>query len=451
MLPDILERNHLYTSAEILKFLLGYEEDVSTTILNGALSHADWKEKLYSLPINEQFYSDLIISNDGETFLNVNLSSCNISVRYKNSIFNQMLAQQMIAAIELIIVTLDEDSFITLDGGVIIEVRNIEDGVTKVWSSEDSNSLIIIEANPQQYSADIAWQCIANVIGIFMAKSSLWKQDTRDIISEKQAKENIMDRFSSLLLEQPNIYEILGENFKYTIDRWKKSDDKLYIPKIQNISLGTVNDSANCQIKEHHPKRLHVSSSVEWWDKAKWGGVGFFSQENRPPILTLAFDNLEYGKKIFEEWNQLYTNNSLRIKIYFITGFDKFNPQWYRVSIVPDIFLFEQNKDSTVKSYTFSRSSTMNASTLDNMYRFRSDYLKYNCCWLMPSARGISSKLDYQHLAVPFFNIEFREAWTIGIDDQAIAGLRPGDSPIIPTNHEHDAPVLDVLNWFLSK
>ena len=66
----------------------------------------------------------------------------------------------------------------------------------------------------------------------------------------------------------------------------------------------------------------------------------------------------------------------------------------------------------------------------------------------MPSAKVISSKLEYRHLAIPFFNIEFREAWTIGMNEQALVGLRPGDNPIIPVKHEQDAPVLGVLKWF---
>lgn len=451
ILPDILNRNYLYTSAEILKYILGYKEEVDTALLEGALSHEDWMDKLYSLPINAQFYSDLIISKDGLTSINVRLSSCNISVEYTNSIFNQMLAQQMIAAVELIIATLDDDSFITFDGGVHIKIRNIADGGTKVWASEDSNSLIIIEINPKQYSSDIAWKCIAEVIGIFMIKSSLWKQDTRDIISEKQSKENLMDRLSSLLLEQPNIYEILGVDFKYTIDRWQKSDDKLYKIKIQTTSFETIDNSTDRPKNKACIKRLHVSSSNEWWDKAIWGGVGFYSFGNHPPILTLAFENLDYGEKIFQEWKQLYDKKLLRIKIYFITGFDKYNLLWYRVSIVPDIFLFKQSEGTLEKSYSFGRSSTMKASTLDNLYRFRYDYMKYGGCWLMPSEKSISSKLDYKHLAVPFFNIEFREAWSIGLNEQAMMGLYPGDKPMIPVNHELDAPVLEVLKWFREK
>ncbi|MCM1142579.1 MAG: hypothetical protein NC453_28750 [Muribaculum sp.] len=451
-LPDLLNRNYLYTTAEILKYVLGYKDDVSPTLLDGILKHEDWKEKLYSLPINNQFYSDLIVSKEGLTSINVNLSSCSISAIYENSIFNQMLAQQMISAIELIIATSDEESFITFDGSIVIEVRNIEKDETNVWASEDSNSLIIIEANPKEYSPDVAWKCIAEVIGIFLAKSSLWKRDVRDIISEKQAKENIMDRLSSLLLEQPNIYEILGNDFKYTIDCWQKSDDKLYQSTNRDVSLKTIDNFTENKKNSIHLKRLHVSTSIEWWDKAKWGGVGFYSFDNRPPILTLAFENLNYGEKIFKEWKQLYENKSFNIKIYFITGFDKYNPQWYRVSIVPDICSIRQNGKTEGKSYSFSRSSTMMASSLDNQYRFRYEYMMYRGCWLMPSEKKISSDItDYKHLAIPFFNIEFREAWAIGMNEQAIVGIRPGDEPIIPVNHTHDAPILEVLKWFQEK
>ncbi len=448
ILPDILNRNYLYTSAEMLKYILGYKEEVTPKLLEGVFSHIDWKEKLSAFPINDQFYSDLIISKDGLTSIDIKLTSCNISVEYPNSIFYQMIAQQMIAAIELIIATMEDDTFVTLDGGIFIEIRNIENGTSNVRASEDSNSLIIIEVNSKQYSADIAWKCIAEVIGIFMGKCSLWRQDTRDILSEKQAKENLMDRLSSLLLEQPNIYEILGVDFKYTINQWQKGDDKFYKSKSHNLSSEKNNIGSSHQKNNGSPKRLHVSSSNEWWEKAIWVGVGFCSFENQPPILTLAFEHLDYGEKIFKEWKQLYDNESLKIKIYFITGFDKYNPMWYRVSIVPDISLLRQDEGSLEKTYSFSRSSTMTAVTLDNLYRFRYEFIKYGGCRLMPSDRTISKIDDYKYLAIPFSNIEFREAWSIGLNEQAIVGLRPGDNPVIPSNHADDAPILEVLKWF---
>ena len=448
ILPDILDRNYLYAAAETLKYLLGYKEEVNPKLYESTFSQIDWKEKLKALPINGQFYSDLIISKEGLTSIDIKLAFCNISVVYPNSIFNQMLAQQMIAAIELIIATIDDDDFITLDGGIFIEIRNIANKETNVQTSEDSNNLIVIEVNPKQYSTEIAWKCIAEIIGIFMVKSSLWRQDPRDIISEKQDKENLMDRLSSLFLEQPNIYEILGVDFKYTIDHWQKVNDKLY--KSKNLT-GVLNTNFNVEDNQRNnefPKRLHISSSNDWWDKAKWGGVGFYSFGNQPPILTLAFENLHYGEKIFKEWKYLYDKKSLKIKIYFISGIDKYNPHWYRVALVPDICLFVQKEGVSEKSYSFSRSSTMMATTLDNLHRFRYDFMKYGCCWLMPSGKSITKELEYKSLAVPFFNIEFREAWTIGMNDQAIAGLYPGVNPIIPVNHEQDAPLLEVLKWF---
>lgn len=131
--------------------------------------------------------------------------------------------------------------------------------------------------------------------------------------------------------------------------------------------MDAIVNSADNQRNNGCPKRFHVSSSNEWWNKAIWGGVGFISYGNQPPILALAFENPIYGEKIFKEWKQLYENKSLKIKIYFITGFDKYNPQWYRVSIVPDIFLYRDKEDSLEKSYAFSRSSTMMATSLDNI------------------------------------------------------------------------------------
>lgn len=124
---------------------------------------------------------------------------------------------------------------------------------------------------------------------------------------------------------------------------------------------------------------------------------------------------------------------------------------WYRVSIVPDISLLRQDEGSLEKTYSFSRSSTMTAVTLDNLYRFRYEFIKYGGCRLMPSDRTISKIDDYKYLAIPFSNIEFREAWSIGLNEQAMVGLRPGDNPVIPSNHADDAPILEVLKWFQEK
>ena len=54
-----------------------------------------------------------------------------------------------------------------------------------------------------------------------------------------------------------------------------------------------------------------VSSNMQWWDNAKWSGIGFIYDRNTEslPVLALLFKDIEEGKKIFNSiYNRLLLN-----------------------------------------------------------------------------------------------------------------------------------------------
>ena len=47
--------------------------------------------------------------------------------------------------------------------------------------------------------------------------------------------------------------------------------------------------------------------------------------------------------------------------------------------------------------------------------------------------------------AFKFTNVEFRNAWEIGLNDTAIIAMEPDDEPFIPEEKKETAPVLEVM------
>lgn len=81
---------------------------------------------------------------------------------------------------------------------------------------------------------------------------------------------------------------------------------------------------------------------------------------------------------------------------------------------------------------------------------FERDYCKYGMCWLIAcqgDENSAGKSPDRFTKGIRFCNVEFKEAWTIGISDEAAFALGPDDDILIPREHREDAPVLAVVEF----
>ena len=119
-----------------------------------------------------------------------------------------------------------------------------------------------------------------------------------DLIAQRHEKEKIIDRIIALLELNNTVYYVLGDKFKYSIRQWKNANDKTYVCKA-DTKEETLTDQ-NPHAEQRGMQTFSISSTLEWWEKAGWTGVCFMYDRwsATPPIVGLAFKNLEAGIKI---------------------------------------------------------------------------------------------------------------------------------------------------------
>ena len=187
------------------------------------------------------------------------------------------------------------------------------------------------------------------------------------------------------------------------------------------------------------------------WEGAGWKGCGFvFSQQGlEPPIFGLAFNNLTQGKRIVEEWKNRIINGESPIVIYIIRGINYQHPTWYRVCVSPKIKKGDNNKMRYLSS--MSRRHTMTPNSSWNLDTFEQLFRRFGGCWFtafqLDNENRITMPENFND-TFRFTNIEFRNAWEVGLNDMATMAIEPDDNPLIPENKKQNAPILEVLSQF---
>lgn len=83
-----------------------------------------------------------------------------------------------------------------------------------------------------------------------------------------------------------------------------------------------------------------------------------------------------------------------------------------------------------------------------NIDTFEQLFKRFGGCWLsafqLDSNRNIIMPEDFND-AFKFTNVEFRNAWELGLNDTAIVAMEPDDEPFIPEDKKDIAPVVEVM------
>jgi len=118
----------------------------------------------------------------------------------------------------------------------------------------------------------------------------------KKLLEERQKSEKIMDRVSSLMQLNRSVYFVIGDNFKYSISKWQNVNDKIY-PCL--ITRGAVKPLKHHKSQQQTMSVYSVSSNMQWWDNAKWSGIGFIYDKNNDlcPFLHSYLRILKKGKR----------------------------------------------------------------------------------------------------------------------------------------------------------
>jgi tetratricopeptide (TPR) repeat protein len=189
------------------------------------------------------------------------------------------------------------------------------------------------------------------------------------------------------------------------------------------------------------------------WRAAGWWGFAFLNDPNHtnPPIICPCFVDRDKGRRVVKDIrDQLKVDKPEHdLKLAIIRGISSENPLNYRIVIGSwprDPF----GGSSPAKMFTtMSLGKDMTPADHTNLNRFLTGYAKHNRARFLPTTgeqrQGASGLEHHFDLDIMVEGVEIIDAWMIDEKCFASCGIMPGDTPVIPPNHETDAPVLKVL------
>lgn len=436
-LPDILDRFGMFTSAEVLKYLLGYPEEVEESCLAAIKDICD-SQKINEQPVFNQFLDKLNISTTGKVYLTTTASNFTFTIEYENQPQIQRIAELFLASIESFMATTQMFEIIPIENNVRIYVENTT-GNTEIIFQENQN-IYELRLNLDNFNDKTWWECFVKFIATFFSKNAMTRISIDLMLEKKQSGEKLLDRVSVLQRTEVALNNVLGNDYKCRLEDWCKDSDKVYAFKSTTQIFG----EKTFYNKQQSAMTLYkINSNMNLWNDAGWNGCTFSFDPyfQHPPYFGLAFRNIEKGKAIVSDWE-----SDFKVKIYIIKGINAAHPTWYRVCVTPVIPI---NMDTEERYVTATyRMHTMTPTTNENLKRFEQEYYKYGGCWLMAYCI-----IDDNTLVKPssfkgafkFSNIEIIDAYKIDSHNPARQALEPNDSPFIPETMKENAPVLQVL------
>lgn len=446
-LPDIFNRLELMVPTDVMFYKLGHRDKMSEEFSQLVKDDPDAIKKLRKLVEDNFFLYKTFVAEDTieiETLVN----GCKITASCKNDVVLHTCSEFVLAFIESLCSTMDFKDFVFATGHIHFDVVDIASGKTDIIKGKSSN-YYVFNVNTKELDDQKLWEALSFFLALLFTQNAM-TNDLMKLFEDKQAKEKLMNRLSSLTSYLSDVKNVIGEQYKANIRDWKEEEDAVY------AFQGADDLSEPFEERRGKQATCTIASIIDYplWDKAKWSGCGFFVdlQSMELPLLLFCYKDITAGILIFEGWAELFKQKQLNIRISIIMHVSKQHPGWYRVQVGQDILSM---RDIEMKEGRYvmqaTRFHTMQPETTENIDRFRDAFEKCHKCGI--SAVALSTNLEetlfdkekrYNRI-IPITNIVFREAWEVGVNDVDSPTILPDDDPIIPESHKIDAPVLELL------
>ena len=325
-------------------------------------------------------------------------------------------------------------------------ICQIEEKVQTELQSRENGTKYVFKVNHDSLDGETYWRCFAFFMACFMSINAVSNTDVGELVAQRHEKEKLMDRVTAMMELNNSVYNVLGDKFKYSIRQWKHANDKSYVCKAD--TKGETLTDQNPHTNQLGVQTFSISSTMEWWEEAGWTGVCFMYDRwfAAPPIVGLAFKNLEAGRKIIHEWKEKIAKGEPSIELHLIRGIDKSHPSWYRACVTPEI-PFDK---ITVGRYVavMCRKHTMTPKDTSNLDNFERVYSQLNKCQLVAveidDQMHVNMKIDFSE-AIELKRVIITDAWKVSAHEPTRNALEWDDDPIIPESEKTTAPVIELM------
>lgn len=445
-MPDVLKRFGLQASSDMLLYKWGNEEICSDLYRDIKGVSNEWENHWTSLLPEDYFLYPLNVYNKDKIEIKTTVKGCAIVGECSNDFKTRNYTALLLALVESYFATaeLEDVSFITPH--IHLTVQNKDGAKTNLEALKKSYEYRITVDWNQAEQEEIDEMAV-NFLSHVLTRNAI-HQNEEEFLKKKEQQEKIGERLSVMtnFLQDADNSQVYP--YVPTLLDWVNGEDKEYAIKSDDTII--VKEEA----RGHQANSIITNViDIPLWEKADWRLCAYMldRQHELPPIMVFLFRDIQYGKQIFEAWEESLKRGELSMRISVVTGIDKDHPTCYKVQVSPDVE--EMSKDENLKQrymMTITRYRRIDVLSDDSMRMFQRDFERLKVAGITAAEIDDNGQMSqdiekrYQRV-IPIHNIMFREAWTIGENDVDMSAIQGSDNPIIPEEHKEDAPILKVL------
>lgn len=458
-LPHIFRTNELWLSEDASLYLLGNEDLIELDETKTSLRKEDFLDyynKLANQPFVEQIAYETNFLNTQEVCIESLILGIQLKINLSQNTQLLILAENILAYFESFLATSFEDVY-PISENINLNLVFEEIDINFKLEIINKNHINIHLKKSIVFNGKNLKELIDALLPQVLVGNYMFK-DVKEFLNNLFEQDEVHERLSLILEHHNFLTNILTINPKFFLQDWLTSQPTEY-NLLRTESPITIDKASQKLPKKkeiegkpsfknitHKKIKAETIINTELWDNAKWKAFGFFTSQQIPFGLLLSFENIDFGKKIFEEWIDKYgkIDKNETISITIIKGVNKNNPYWYKVLISKNI-----DKSSLADGHfitmssRFHRMEPKNSSNLDNLLR---GYQIFNKFILIPGHVDKDFKITpILELGILKTELKIKNAWEIGIHDFERVVITEDDNPIIPDNVS-DAPILEVLN-----
>lgn len=481
-LPDLLHSLGLEMSRAATLFMLGHENMVKSDYSIGD----DDLQKFFSDWVAVPAADDLPERPSwhiGTTVMTTVVLGCRIDVAARGGITSALLGESIVAFLEAFYATaVQSRTMVSPRVEFLIEVRQ-SDGAKSPFSlrtvEDDCGETKLVVTHPITSVADLVG------VGFQKAMQELFARVTAELhvdagqqaFEDMFAKHRAQDRAFLAAQSIIAVTNILSESPPCRAEDWVQTPElheyellrsspwlptctdevevKAACDQQPTFSAGTSPEHLfGADAIKHRDIKVMSPINLPVWDRAGWKGVGvgIGGREVSPPLMFLAFENIDAGRKIFRGWRKKvgHVDHEGWIGVTVITGIHRNRPQDYRVAIgvgeqyIRGHMLGEVGAMTMVyRMQDMGPASSQNLDLLLNMYS-RTGRVIMQPSEMNPLQLKTPMNEEDHNLGIELNHLTVIPAWKVGGNSPLIVAMNGIEDPVIPADVTHP-PFVEVL------
>ena len=481
-LPDLLHSIGLEMSRAAALFMLGHEDAVRNDYNTGG----DDLQKFFSDWLTAPAAEDLPERPSwhlGTTIMTTVVLGCRIAVTIRGSVISALLGESIIAFLEAFYSTaVQSKTMVSPRSELLIEVRQ-SDGAKGPFSlrtvEDDCGETKLVVSHPITPPADLVGggfeKAIVDLFAHVTAELQLGFE--KQALEEMFAKHRAQDRAFHVARSIIAVTNILGESppgragdwvqdpglCEYALLRaapWQPTraaavEAKSIADDKPTFAMGDPSEHLfGADAIKHRDIEVMSPINLPLWDRAGWRGVGVggIPGEISPPLMALAFENIDAGRKIFRGWQKKVGKIDRRgwIGITVITGINRNRPLDYRVAIgIGEQYMRSQMSRKmrlltmVYRMHDMSPASGRNLESLIDLYS-RAGRVILQPGQINASQPGMQMDEEDLKLGIELARLTVVQAWQVDVSSPLIGAMGGIEDPFIPADVTNP-PFVEVL------